>query len=65
VSAKPPSSSRVYRRRDPEASPFYKLVTEHFDEFEHVYPQRYGLRFGFWRPVIREAIDNFLYSLIA
>jgi len=60
VAAKPQTSPRAYLRRDPEASPFYKLVTEHFDEFERVYPQRYELRFGFWRPVIREAIDKFL-----
>jgi len=51
---------KVYRTRDPEASPFYKLVEKYFDEFERVYPDRYGLRFGFWRPIIRRAIDKFL-----
>ena len=55
-----PATAKFYRRRDPEASPFYKLVTDHFDEFERVYPERYGMRFGFWRPVIRSAIDSFL-----
>lgn len=50
----------MYRSRDPEASPFYKLVADYFDEFERVYPQRYGLRFGFWRPDIREAIGKFI-----
>jgi hypothetical protein len=35
-------------------------VTDYFDEFEREYPQRYGMRFGFWRPVIRSAIDAFL-----
>jgi hypothetical protein len=54
------SPGRAYRRRDPFASPFHRLVREHFDEFEQVYPQRYGMRFGFWRPVIREAIEKFL-----
>lgn len=33
-------------------------MREHFDDFEQVYPQRYGMRFGFWRPVIREAIEK-------
>ena len=49
-----------YRSRRPELSPFYQLVEKYFDEFEQVYPERYGMRFGFWRPVIRGAIDKFL-----
>jgi hypothetical protein len=49
-----------YRPRNPELSPFYKLVSDYFDEFENVYPQRYEMRFGFWRPVMRKAIDKFL-----
>ena len=52
--------SRLYRPRDPESSPFYQLIEKYFDEFEQVYPDRYGLRFGFWRPIIRRAIDKFL-----
>jgi len=59
-SAQPVADSKFYRRRDPEASPFYKVVTEYFDEFEREYPHRYGMRFGFWRPVIRQAVDKFL-----
>jgi hypothetical protein len=59
-SAQPVTDAKFYRRRDPEASPFYKLVTDYFDEFEREYPHRYGMRFGFWRPVIRQAIDKFL-----
>jgi hypothetical protein len=59
-SAQRAQDTKFYGRRDPEASPFYKLVTDYFDEFERVYPQRYGLRFGFWRPVMREAIDTFV-----
>ena len=49
-----------YRHRNPELSPFYKLVSDYFNEFEQVYPKRYGMRFGFWRPIIRKAIDKFL-----
>ena len=49
-----------YRPRNPELSPFYTIVRDYFNEFEEVYPKRYGLRFGFWRQVIREAIDKFL-----
>jgi hypothetical protein len=49
-----------YRPRNPELSPFYKRVSDYFDEFERIYPDRYGMRFGFWRPIIRRAIDKFL-----
>ncbi|MFC1476748.1 transposase [Fibrobacterota bacterium] len=51
---------RFYRPRIPELSPFYKLVSDYFNEFEQVYPKRYGMRFGFWRPIIRNAIDKFM-----
>ena len=51
---------KFYRRRDPEASPFFKVVTGHFDEFERVYADRFQTRYGFWRPVIRRSIDKFL-----
>lgn len=49
-----------YRPHHPELSPFYHIVEKYFDEFEQVYPKRYGMRFGFWRPIIRKAIDKFL-----
>jgi hypothetical protein len=52
--------SSFYRPRDHEASPFFKVVRERFDEFEKVYPQRYQERYGYWRPVIRSSIDKFI-----
>ena len=53
-------AGKVYRTRDPEASPFFTLVRDYFDEFERVYPQRFQKQYGFWRPVIRDSIDKFL-----
>lgn len=53
-------AGKRYRTRDPEASPFFTLVRDYFDEFEQVYPQRFQKRYGFWRPVIRDSIDKFL-----
>jgi hypothetical protein len=49
-----------YRRRTPRESPLFQLLEQHFDEFERVYPDRYQERYGFWRPVIRKAVDAFL-----
>lgn len=50
----------LYQPRRPRETPLYKLVAAHFDEFERVYPERYQADFGFWRPVIRESVDEFL-----
>ena len=55
-----PKIGGFYRPRDHEASPFFKIVRDHFDEFEKVYTGRYQDRYGFWRPVIRSSIDKFL-----
>ena len=53
-------AGKMYRTRDPEASPFFTLVRDYFDEFERVYPQRFQKQYGFWRPVIRDSIVKFL-----
>jgi hypothetical protein len=52
--------SKLYRPRDALASPFHRLVTTRFDEFERIYPERYAEDYGFWRPVIRYSIEKFI-----
>ena len=51
--------SSFYKPRNPEASPFFRIVRESF-EFEKIYPERYEKKYGFWRKVIRSSIDKFL-----
>jgi hypothetical protein len=51
---------KFYRPRDHEASPFFRIVRDRFEEFERVYPERFQQRYGYWRPVIRSSIDKFL-----
>ena len=46
----------VYRPRRPRETAFYRLVEEHYESFEQVYPERYEDRYGFFRPVIRETV---------
>ena len=58
-----------YRPRKPPAcacphadrwdSPLYRLVEEHCDEFEQVYPDRFQHKYGSWRPVIRKAVHEY------
>ena len=55
-----PQLSKFYRPRDHEASPFFKIVRNHFNEFERVYPERFQQKYGFWRPVIHSSIEKFL-----
>jgi hypothetical protein len=54
-----------YRPRDHEASPFFKIVRDRFDEFERMYPERYQNRYGYWRPVIRSSIDKFIKPVVS
>jgi hypothetical protein len=54
-----PKIGGFYRPRDHEASPFFKIVRDRFDDFERVYPERYQEHYGYWRPVIRSSIDKF------
>lgn len=50
----------VYRPRRPRETAFYRLVEEHFERFEQIYPERYEDRYGFFRPVIRETVYKYL-----
>ena len=54
------NTTSFYRPRNPEASPFFKVVRDYFDEFERVYPERFQDKYGYWRPVIRTSIEKFL-----
>ena len=49
-----------YRPRKPWETPLYRLIEEHFDEFERVYPDRFQRKYGFWRPVVRRAVNDYL-----
>ena len=31
----------LYRQRDPNASPLYQLVVDHYEELKEVYPDRF------------------------
>ena len=53
-----PAVNRValYRPRRPCESPLWRLLDQHYDEFQRVYDQRYQKRYGFWRPVIERTV---------
>jgi Putative transposase len=48
-----------YHRRQPQQTPFYQLVERFYPRFEAVYEDRYQERYGFWRPLIGRAVEEF------
>ncbi|MBU0698913.1 MAG: hypothetical protein ABIK98_05850 [Pseudomonadota bacterium] len=36
----------VYRQRDPQSSPYYRCVEDHFEMFEQVYDDRFERHMG-------------------
>ena len=53
-------TAKIYRHRSPESSPFFKVVSRYFPEFERIYPKKYETKYGFWRPVIHTSVEKFL-----
>src|SRR3990167_9012107 len=50
----------VYHLRKPEASPLWRLRDNHYDNFERCYEERFEQKYGFFRPIIGEVVQNYL-----
>lgn len=50
----------VYKPRRPQASPLFRLVSDHFRAFHAAYEDRFADTYGDWSPVVREVADKFL-----
>ncbi|MBL7218168.1 MAG: transposase zinc-binding domain-containing protein [Desulfobacteraceae bacterium] len=50
----------VYRQRNPQNSPYYQCVEDHFETFEEVYDERLERRYGFFRPYVKQVIYRYL-----
>jgi len=50
----------VYRPRNPQNSPYYQCVEDHFETFEQVYDERFERRYGFFRPYVKQVIYRYL-----
>jgi hypothetical protein len=50
----------VCRPRNAQDTALYHLVEDHFDELERVCDERYEREHGFWRPVFRRVVEQFL-----
>ena len=50
----------VYQPRSPRASDYFRCIEAHFEQLEMFWDERYGRRYGFWRPYVKEVICRYL-----
>ena len=48
-----PAARGVYKPRRPQASPLFRLVSDHLHRLQTVYDERFAPEYGPWRPVTR------------
>ena len=53
-------NSKIYKRRTPEKATLYKIVYNHFQEYQNMYPDKYEKHFGFLRKIIPKTIHKYL-----
>ena len=50
----------VYKPQRPQASPLFRLVSDHVQRLQTVYDDRFAHEHGPWRPVVAQVADKFL-----
>jgi hypothetical protein len=50
----------VCKPRRPQASPLFRLVSDHFRALHDAYEERFAETYGDWRAVMREVAEKFL-----
>ena len=55
-----PAVRGVYTPRRPQASPLFRLVTDHLHRLQTVYDERVAREYGPWRPVVGQVTEKFL-----
>ena len=49
-----------YRPRHPERTVLYRVLFHHFDRFLIEYESRFEKEYGFFRPIVKEAVERYL-----
>ena len=55
-----PTARGVYKPRRPQASPLFRLVSDHLHRLQTAYDDRFAREYGPWRPVVAQVADKFL-----
>ena len=53
-----PATLGVYKPRRPQASPLFRLVSDHLQRLQTVYDERFAREYGPWRPVVAQVVDK-------
>ncbi len=51
---------KIYKRRNPQTTPLWKLLDSHFADFEESYDKLLQKKYGFYRPVISHVVRKYL-----
>ena len=55
-----PAARGVYTPRRPQASPLFRLVSDHLQRLQTIYDERFAREYGPWRPVVGQVTNKFL-----
>ena len=50
----------VYQPRQPRLTPFFQVVEDHWEDFIHVYDDRFEKEYGRWRPHVADVLERYL-----
>jgi len=51
---------KLYKPRNPNGTGFYSILSEHYETFLEIYDSRFREKYGYYRPVISEAVGKYL-----
>lgn len=60
ASPPPPFGPAVYRPRNPQSTPLYRLLEERYEAVKGAWEERFESRFGFWRGFVDGAVARYL-----
>ena len=52
--------NKIYHPRNPQESPLWKLLNNHYDSFEQGYDERFEKQYGLFRPIVNEVVHDYL-----
>ena len=53
-------STKQYRRRKPQYTPYYRCIEDYYEEFKRVYDRRFSQKYGYLRSHIEKVIYQYL-----
>ena len=55
-----PAARGVCQPRRPQASPLFRLVSDHLHRLQTVYDERFAREYAPWRPIVAQLAEKFL-----